>query len=50
MRSKKKNARSVPLSMFVGAQKAKSRTARAVKDAKLMEDRVGSDSWRKMAL
>ena len=29
---------------------AKCRTARAVKDAKLMEDRVGSDIWRKWRL
>ena len=38
------------LSMFARAQKAECRAARAIKDAKLMEDRVGSDIWRKMAL
>ena len=37
------------LLMFARAQKAKCRAARAVKDAKLMEDRVGSDIWREMA-
>ena len=37
------------LPMFARAQKAKCRAARAVKDAKLMEDRVRSDIWRKMA-
>ena len=36
------------LSMFARAQKAKSRTVRAVKDAKIMEDGVGSDIWKEM--
>ena len=38
------------LSKFARAQKAKCRAARAVKGAKLMEDRVGSDISRIMAL
>ena len=38
------------LSIFAGAQKAKSRTARAVKDAKLMEEWVGSDISKEMVL
>ena len=36
------------LSMFARAQMAKCRTVRAVKDAKIMEDRVGSDIWKEM--
>ena len=38
------------LSMFARAQKAKRRAARAVKDAKLIEEWVGSDIWKEMVL
>ena len=38
------------LSMFARAQEAECRAARAVKDAKLMEDGVGADIWKEMAL
>ena len=38
------------LSMLVRTQKAKCRTARAVKDAQLIEQWVGSDIWKEMVL
>ena len=38
------------LSMFARAQKAMCRTARAVKDAKLIEEWVESDIWKEMVL
>ena len=38
------------LSMFARAQKAKCRTARATKDAKLVEEWVGSNIWKETVL